>query len=83
MESVTSDLKAGLARHQNDDLAGAEQVYRSILEESPDHAGAWHPLGLTSFAKRQYEQAKNGNRAGACSLRHEGGLLEQLRGHPS
>jgi tetratricopeptide (TPR) repeat protein len=58
METVTSDLKAGLARHQNGDLAGAEEVYRSILEESPDHAGAWHLLGLISFAKRQYEQAK-------------------------
>ena len=58
MDFLPLDLKAGLARYQSGDFAGAERVYRSILEESPDHAGAWHLLGLISFAKRQYEQAK-------------------------
>lgn len=58
MERTMPDLKVGLAKHQRGNLAGAERVYRSILAVEPDHAGAWHLLGLTSFAKEQYEQAK-------------------------
>ncbi len=58
MDSVTSDLKMGLKMHQSGDLPAAERVYRSILDESPDHAGAWHLLGLISFAKKQFQQAK-------------------------
>lgn len=57
MDQATLELKAGLEMHQKGDLVGAEQVYRSILDVHPDHAGAWHLLGLVSFAKRQYQQA--------------------------
>ena len=58
MDTPTLDLKTGLKMHQQGDLAGAEAVYRSILEIDPDHAGAWHLLGLVSFAKKQYRQAR-------------------------
>ena len=52
------DIKSGLEKHQQGDLAGAEEIYRSILAECPDHPGAWHLLGLISFGKKQYQQAK-------------------------
>lgn len=58
MDTSTLDRKTGLEKHQRGDLAGAEAVYRSILEVEPDHGGAWHLLGLVSFAKKQYRQAK-------------------------
>lgn len=58
MTTVASQLQVGLKRHQEGDIAAAEQVYRSILAIEPDHAGAWHLLGLVSFAKKQHQQAK-------------------------
>lgn len=57
MDSDVLELRAGLQKHQSGDVAGAERVYRSILEEDPDHAGARHLLGLIYFSKRQYPQA--------------------------
>jgi Tfp pilus assembly protein PilF len=59
VDRVTLELKAGLEKHQRGDLAGAEQVYRTILEANPEHGGAWHLLGLIHLAKRKYQQAKS------------------------
>lgn len=42
---LTERLQLGLAREQQGDLVGAEQVYRSILEEQPEHPAALHLLG--------------------------------------
>ena len=38
-------LQHGLAREQQGDTIGAEQVYRSILAGQPEHPGALHLLG--------------------------------------
>jgi len=46
-----------LQLHQNGDIAGAEQAYRSILAAAPDHADSWHFLGVILHQKQQQEAA--------------------------
>jgi predicted O-linked N-acetylglucosamine transferase (SPINDLY family) len=38
-------LQAGLQRHQNGDLAGAEQFYKQVLQLEPEHPEANHLMG--------------------------------------
>jgi protein O-GlcNAc transferase len=46
MASVQKALALALDRHQANDLAGAETLYRRILDAAPETAAAWHYLGL-------------------------------------
>ena len=39
-------LAAAMQFHQSGDLAAAERVYGEILRDAPDHADAWHLLGV-------------------------------------
>ncbi len=57
-DSLDARLQDGIGKHQSGDRRRAEIIYRSILQESPSHAGAWHMLGLLSFQQKRYEQAK-------------------------
>ena len=48
----------GVMRAQNQDLAGAEQAYRRVLELNPVDLDALNNLGLLLFRKQQYEEAE-------------------------
>lgn len=40
------------------DLVQAASIYRQILKEKPDHADAWHLLGMTLFSLNQLAEAQ-------------------------
>ncbi len=46
MSQATADpLNVAIAHHRSGNLVLAEQLYRKILAETPQHADAWHQLG--------------------------------------
>ena len=50
-------LNRGLDRHRAGDLDGAETLYRQVLQADPDHAAAWHLLGVLATHRGQPDQA--------------------------
>src|SRR5262245_41292753 len=50
-------VTAGLRQHRAGDLDAAELFYRSALEQDPDHADAWHLLGLVACHSCHHEVA--------------------------
>jgi len=48
----------GVMRAQNQDLEGAEQAYRRVLEITPVDLDALNNLGLLLFRKKQYQEAE-------------------------
>src|SRR5262249_21447545 len=50
-------LNRGLACHRAGDLDGAESFYRQVLQIDPDHAAAWHLLGVVATHRGRPEQA--------------------------
>ena len=57
MGNVTTLYRTAQTKHQQGDLAGAEQCYRSILDAAPDHADAWHLLGVILHQRHQLQDA--------------------------
>jgi tetratricopeptide (TPR) repeat protein len=58
--TVAEALALGVRHHEAGRLAQAEQVYRAILQKQPEHAEAWHLLGVLA------EQAGSHDQAMAC-----------------
>lgn len=50
-------LQAALAAHQNNDFATAEQGYRAVLLQHPNHPEALHGLGLLAYQHGYFEDA--------------------------
>lgn len=50
-------LRAAIARHRSGDLAGAEQLYRQVLEAEPGRADTLHLLGLLLGAVGRSDEA--------------------------
>jgi tetratricopeptide (TPR) repeat protein len=48
-DDLELSLRQGLERHGAGDLRQAEQIYRRILREKPDHPGALHYLGVIAL----------------------------------
>lgn len=48
MVNLAELLSQALGQHQVGHLHEAEQIYRRILEENPQHANAWHLLGVVA-----------------------------------
>lgn len=51
-------FQEALGAHQRGDLETAERTYRRILDHEPNHAGAWHFLGVISLVRRDYPAAR-------------------------
>jgi predicted O-linked N-acetylglucosamine transferase (SPINDLY family) len=57
-----------LQHHQAGRLSEAESIYRQILADQPEHAGAMHLLGMVLYQR--------GERAEACPLVRDGARLD-------
>ncbi len=57
MASVAEVLEQGVRLHQAGQLPQAEELYRQVLHQQPDHAKAWQFLGLLLFHRGQSETA--------------------------
>ncbi len=55
--SVEEELKRGLACHRRGERRAAEAAYRRILDRVPDHAEAWHLLGVIAQQDSDHEAA--------------------------
>ncbi|CAB3643707.1 Beta-barrel assembly-enhancing protease [Paraburkholderia sediminicola] len=56
--AATQDLfSAAHAAHERGSFAEAESGYRVVLADSPDHAQAWHGLGVLQFQQSRAEEA--------------------------
>ena len=49
MSTISDTFELAIQHHQAGRLEAAEQIYRQILALQPDHAGAWHLLGLVAY----------------------------------
>jgi Flp pilus assembly protein TadD len=47
-----------LRLHQAGQLSQAEQIYRQILDEQPQHPGATHYLGVITYQNGRYDVAE-------------------------
>ncbi len=63
-EQITATFSRAVERHQNGDLAGAEELYRRVLEWSPESPEPWTFLGAIAIARgdmvkaeKRYEKA--------------------------
>jgi len=50
-------LGRGIAMQQQGDVAGAERLYRSVLDEQPEHPGALHLLGHALLSQGKTAEA--------------------------
>ncbi len=57
-EQTSRVFEEALSAHRQGDLETAERAYRQILEQQPNHAGAWHFLGVISLVRRDYPAAR-------------------------
>jgi len=57
MSDIPPLYRIALTKHQTGDTVGAEQGYRSVLAVDPDHADAWHFLGVILHQRHQREAA--------------------------
>jgi tetratricopeptide (TPR) repeat protein len=57
MATISQALAIAVQHHQAGRLQMAEQIYRQILAVEPDHADAWHLLGLIAHQAGRYELA--------------------------
>ena len=55
---LVAQLEAAIASHQAGDLVTAEQGYRAILSEHPNHPDAWHNLGVLAMQLGQLDAAR-------------------------
>jgi len=57
MRSVSAALAEALEHHQAGRLSQAEAIYQQILRQEPDHADAWHMLGVIAAQQGQPDRA--------------------------
>ena len=57
MSSVEDLLQQGVARHQSGDITAAGKLYQQVVELEPQHADAWHLLGIVAGAENRFEYA--------------------------
>ncbi len=55
--SLSADYDQAVALHHAGKLQEAERLYRAMLQENPQHADAWHMLGLIAHQVGQSEPA--------------------------
>ena len=65
--------------HQQGLFWEAEQLYRGVLKQWPDHAGALHLLGVIHASAGRPRGRARVHRQGDCGRRPQAGLHEQLR----
>jgi tetratricopeptide (TPR) repeat protein len=54
---VASQLEVGITFQRQGKLAEAEAVYRAMLTQSPNHAPAWHYIGLVKYQAGNLKEA--------------------------
>jgi tetratricopeptide (TPR) repeat protein len=57
MATISEALAIAIQHHRADRLQAAEQIYRQILAVEPNHAHAWHLLGVIAHQVGKYEYA--------------------------
>lgn len=57
MAKIPPALTSGLQQHRSGDLSGAEQAYRLVLRDDPDHADALCLLGAVCLALGRFDEA--------------------------
>ena len=50
--------ETGLTHYRQGAAAAAEQQFRAILQQAPDHANSWHALGVLARDYRQHQPAR-------------------------
>jgi len=55
---IYEKLQAGIQHQHDGELIEAEQLYREILDESPDHPDALHLLGVLAYQIGDYDVAE-------------------------
>ncbi len=55
--AIQAKIGQGLALHQQGNLAGAERIYREVLQKQPDHFDALHMLGVIALQTQHLERA--------------------------
>src|SRR5262245_27354275 len=59
MPSIPESLNQALVYHAAGRLQQAEQIYRQILQQDPQHADAWHLLGVVAHQVGQHAVASD------------------------
>ena len=59
MTTLSEAFQAAFAHHQRGELAQAQTIYRQILDAEPQHADAWHLLGLVAHQEGRNDEALN------------------------
>ena len=57
MPSFDEVFQTGLSHHQQGELQQAADCYRHVLESEPEHAGAWHFLGVIAITQHDTQTA--------------------------
>jgi protein O-GlcNAc transferase len=57
MATISEALAIAIQHHQAGRLQAAEQIYRQILAVEPNHADAWHLLGVIASQVGKHEVA--------------------------
>jgi predicted O-linked N-acetylglucosamine transferase (SPINDLY family) len=57
MATIAEALAIAIQHHQAGRLQAAEQIYRQILAVEPNHADAWHLLGVMAYQAGKHEAA--------------------------
>jgi tetratricopeptide (TPR) repeat protein len=57
MATIFEALTIAIQHHQAGRLQAAEQIYRQVLALRPDHADAWHLLGVINAQTGNYQRA--------------------------
>jgi tetratricopeptide (TPR) repeat protein len=57
VSTISEALRVALQQHQAGNTSEAEQIYRQILQADPQHADAWHLLGVIAHQVGKQEVA--------------------------
>lgn len=57
-EQIQQLFQSGIDHHQAGNVAAAEQVYRSVLAQVPEHVDAMHLLGVVLYQQGDYAPAQ-------------------------
>jgi predicted O-linked N-acetylglucosamine transferase (SPINDLY family) len=56
-DQIQQQIELGIKYHQSGQLPAAEVCYQQILQWQPNHADAWHLLGVIASQQGQYQTA--------------------------
>jgi predicted TPR repeat methyltransferase len=84
VSAISEALRVALQQHQAGNTSEAEQIYRQILQADPQHANAWHLLGVIAQQDdspwyptgRLFRQQRRGDWSEV--FQHIGGQLREL-----